>query len=76
MKSVTLTRVVSAAIAVGLLGTISIANYPAWSQSLIGDGLSAEHDPYSTYYRNGAYGPTGKRLAVHSGRQLPHRRHR
>ena len=62
MKPASLSRIV-VAIAVGLLGMISIANSPAWSQSLIGDGYSAAITAYSTYYRNG---PTGKRLAAHA----------
>jgi hypothetical protein len=74
MKAAALARIVCATIAIDLLG-MAIANSPAWSQSLIGDGLSAEKDPYSTYYQNGAHGTTGKGLAAHSGRQLPHRRH-
>jgi len=52
-------------------GLVSIANSPASSQSLIGDGLSAEKGPYSPHYRGGAYDRSGKGLAGHSG----HRAH-
>jgi hypothetical protein len=44
---------VAAAMAVGMLVSIASA-VPAWSQSLIGDGLPAE--AYSTYYQG--YGPS------------------
>lgn len=67
MKPASLSRIV-VAIAVGLLGMISIANSPAWSQSLIGDGYSAGNTAYSTYYLNG---PTGNvsRLTLQMFRQ-------
>jgi hypothetical protein len=52
MKSISTTRVAKAAIAIGFLSALSLASSPAWSQSLIGDGLSASQDPNSPYYHS------------------------
>ena len=41
-----------AAIAIDFASVLAIASSPAWSQSLIGDGLSGSVDPTSAYCRS------------------------
>ena len=59
--------------AVIALGLAVLGTAPAWSQSLIGDGLAAEQDPYASAYR----GHHSKRLgnAADAGRHGERQRH-
>jgi hypothetical protein len=52
MKATSMTPSVRAAIAICFASVVAIASSPAWSQSLIGDGLPASADPTSRYCRS------------------------
>jgi hypothetical protein len=61
MKSKAVCHAAVIALGLSVLGTA-----PAWSQSLIGDGIPAERDPYASAYRG--YHPQRPGNAADAGR--------